>query len=472
MKISALSYSATKITFLLIPFLSAGCLSQKIVNTGDLDAASARQAANTTQTPQQVCETASMAVSTANKEELYFFAPLHLEQASDALDDGLDQIKNKETQAEGVKKCFKVGKLIEDGLTIKTRVKASLSDSLAELAMLKKVDIEKRFSEDIQDSADDIVNLVKKIEAGKMNEAMQDQSELLKDMIDLEINIVTYNNLNPVEVMIEKADDINADNLAEKTFDKAVVELESAKKFIQSNYRDNDGVKKTSALAMRAAKHAFYIAQEVETLQELDSEKAEEKVLYFESLLERINKMFNNDVVIGNSLYEQSNIITGRLSNLIDNHESAVKEVALFKQQNKTQGHIQTEALNESQNEIQKEVLNESQPEIQNEIINETQNAIQSEAINESQSEIQSEAINESQSAIQTEAVNETQSAIQSEVINETQSAIQTEVINESQSAIQSDTINESQSEIQNEVINDSQSEIKSNIINESQNKI
>jgi len=322
-----------KISTLVATLFLTGCMSQQIANTKHMDDAALKQAASSTQTPQQICEAASVAVATANKEALHFYAPLHLEQASDALEDGQEQIKNKETQAEGVKKCFKVNKLVENGIAIKAKVKSSLSDSLAELAMLKKVDAEKKFTDDIQDYSDEIVDLVKEIEAGKMNEAMQGQAELLKDMLELEIEIVTAKNLNPVEAMIEKAEDVDADDLAEKTFEKAENELESAKKFIRANYRDNNQVEKTSALAMRAAKHAFHVAKEVETLKELKPEAAEEKVLYIESLLERVNKKFNKEVVIGYSLYEQSSIIGERLNTLIDGKESLTREVAQLKQQ-------------------------------------------------------------------------------------------------------------------------------------------
>ncbi|MCK4704953.1 MAG: hypothetical protein KAT90_05700, partial [Gammaproteobacteria bacterium] len=267
------------------------------------------------------------------KEELHFYAPLHLEQASEALEEGQEQIKDKETRAEGVKKCFKVNKLVDNGIVIKAKVKSSLSDSIAELDMLKKVDEEKKFTDDIQDYVDDVVDLVREIEAGQMNEAMQGQAELLKDMLELEIEIVTDKNLVPVAAMLEKAEDVDAEDLAEKTFEKAGNELESAKKFIRANYRNNEQVEATSALAMRSAKHAYHVAQEVETLKALKSDAAEEKVLYIESLLERINKKFNQDVVIGHSLYEQSSIIVQRLNDLIDGKETLTSEVVQLEQQ-------------------------------------------------------------------------------------------------------------------------------------------
>ncbi|MCW8854818.1 MAG: hypothetical protein OQK72_08975 [Gammaproteobacteria bacterium] len=333
MEFSKLTFSVAVLSVLL-----TGCMTQQIANTRHMDDAVSKQAANSNQTPQQICETASLAIAKADKEDLHFYAPLHLEQASDNLQEGQEKIKVKETQAQGVAQCFKVKKLIENGVATKAKVKTSLKDSLAELNMLKKVDDEKKFTDDIQDHIEDVMDLVKEIEAGKMNEAMQGQAELLKEMLELEIEIVTDKNLTPVEAMLEKAEDVDADDLAEKTFEKAEAELESAKKFIRANYRNNEQVKNTSALAMRSAKHAFYVAKEVETLKELKPEAAEEKVLYIESLLERVNKKFNQEVVIGHSLYEQSTIISKRLDSIIDVRGELVREVAQLReqQQNKT----------------------------------------------------------------------------------------------------------------------------------------
>ena len=326
-------FSNFKLSVLVLSLSLTGCMTQQIANTKHMDDAALKQAASSKQTPQQICEAASLAIAKADKEDLHFFAPLHLEQASDNLQEGQEKIKLKETQAQGVAQCFKVNKLIENGIAIKAKVKTSLKDSFVELNMLKTVDNEKKFTDDIQDHVEDVIDLVKEIEAGKMNEAMQGQAELLKEMLELEIEIVTAKNLTVVEVMLEKAEDADADELAEKTFDKAEKELESAKKFIQVNYRNNKQVEKASALAMRAAKHAFYVAKEVETLKELKPEMAEEKILYMETLLERVNKKFNQGVVIGNSLYEQSGIIGKRLDTLLEAKAALGREVAQLRRE-------------------------------------------------------------------------------------------------------------------------------------------
>lgn len=307
--------AATPLAAIFCSLALGGCMSQQIANTRHIDNAVAQQASNTRQTPQQLCEAASVAISQAHQAELQRYAPLHLKQASDSLSDGQKAIKSSDSLKveEGARHCIKASQLIESGLQTRDKVKSALADSIEQLAMLKTVDSQKKFTDDIIDSEEELVELAETIEAGKMDQAMKDQADLLREMQELEIEIVIYNHLTPVEVMLDKAEDANADDLAEKTFGKAEQELETAKKMIRGNYRDQASVEKTSALAMRAARHAYHVAQEVEKTRELKPADAEERVLYFEYLLQRINEKFQQDVVIGHSLYEQASLIGERV---------------------------------------------------------------------------------------------------------------------------------------------------------------
>ena len=61
-------------------------------------------------------------------------------------------------------------------------------------------------------------------------------------------------------------------------------------------------------------------------------EEAEQKVLYFESLLENINKTISNTKVVGHSLEEQSTIIAERVNRLLDKLNALKQEVARQKQ--------------------------------------------------------------------------------------------------------------------------------------------
>lgn len=301
----------------------SGC-SQQVANTKQLDDAAAKMAATGGASAADACEQANQSVSKGNDENLRFFAPLHMSQAIDSLKEGQKLILNKATASQGSQKCYKTIQLVKSGLDIKAKAQDMLKDSMAQHDQLRKVDSAKKYTKDIQVYLEDIQGLIQKIETGKINDALKDQAGLIKEMQETEIEIVLDINLTPVEAMLDKAEDADADELAEITFEKAEKELDSAKKYITANFRNHDEVIKTSEQAMRAAKHAFYVAKEVETLQKLEPAKAEEKVLYIESLLENVNKRFNQGEIIGHSLYEQADMLGKRVDAVLGVKVNAV----------------------------------------------------------------------------------------------------------------------------------------------------
>jgi hypothetical protein len=310
-------------SFLTVAMILGGC-SQEIANTKQLDDEAAKMASSSGMSAAEVCNQASQSVTSGNDADLRFFAPLHMEQAIENLKEGQKLLGTPQTASQGVQKCHKSIQLIKDGLSIKAKAKDMLKDAMAEHDQLRKVDSAKKYTKDIQDYLEDIQDLIKQIETGKINDAMKGQAELIKDMQETEIEIVLDVNLTPVEAMLDKAEDADADELAEVTFEKAEKELDSAKKYITANFRNNEEVRKTSEQAMLAAKHAYYVAKEVETLQKLEPAKAEEKVLYIESLLEGVNKRFNQGEIVGHSLYEQADILGKRVDAIIGVHTSTV----------------------------------------------------------------------------------------------------------------------------------------------------
>ena len=117
-----MNFSKSRISLFALTAFLAGCMSQQIANTKNIDDTVLKQAAGSKQSPQQICEAASLTIAKADKENLHFFAPLHLAQASEHLQEGQENIKAKETQTQGMAQCFKVNKLVENGIAIKSKV--------------------------------------------------------------------------------------------------------------------------------------------------------------------------------------------------------------------------------------------------------------------------------------------------------------------------------------------------------------
>lgn len=321
-----------ELTLVCLAICLPGCATQQVADIKQLDAQALAQATSTLESPQEVCKLASRAIADARKAELDFYAPLHMEQAIKALKTGRKKIQNIETELTGKQACFKANKLLAKGITIKFEVKKSLKQVLEELEILRKVDENNQFSDDIQDSVDDVINLIKKVEVGKLGVAINRQARLVKNMHELEVKIVLHKYLKPVEVMLKKAEIAGANVLAKKTFEQAKKELRLARKIIKEKFRDKGMVESASENASREARHAYFVAKEVEKLKILKPEDVEQRVLYIESLLENINKKINDVKVVGYSLDDQSSIVADRAKRLLDKLSDLRQEVARLKQ--------------------------------------------------------------------------------------------------------------------------------------------
>lgn len=289
--------------------LLTGCANNKIANTDILSQQAKEQASNSDLSPQEAILNAAKLIEQSQNDQLHFFAPLHYSAAQEALTEAQDLLNSKAVNALVLEQTFKVDSLLKSAYTNKNNVFSTLKKSLSHKQILEELGSPEVLPEAFQDTVDDLKDLIKEIEGGFMDKALQGQAKLLSLMTEVEIATLKKQHLSPVESMIDKAESIDADEFAEKTFIQAEQALESATLFIEKNYSDRDGVRKNGLEALNAASHAYYIAQESTGLVELKRADAENKALYFESLLERINKSLGIENLNTKSLYDQSVLI-------------------------------------------------------------------------------------------------------------------------------------------------------------------
>lgn len=295
--------------------LLTGCANNKIANTDILSQQAKEQASNSALSPQEAILNSAKLIEQSQNDQLHFFAPLHYSAAQDALTEAQDLLNSKAGNALVLEQTFKVDSLLKSAYTNKNTVLSTLKKSLSHKQTLEELGSPEVLPEAFQDAVDDLKDLIKEIEGGFIDKALQGQAKLLSLMTEVEIATLKKQHLSPVESMIDKADSIDADEFAEKTFTQAEKALESANLFIEKNYSDREGVRKNSIDALNAASHAYYIAQEATELVELKRADAENKALYFESLLERINKNIGIENLNTMSLYDQSVLIADKVEN-------------------------------------------------------------------------------------------------------------------------------------------------------------
>lgn len=296
--------------------LLTGCANNQIANTDILSQQAKEQAINSTLSPQEAILNSAKLIEESQNAELHFYAPLHYKEAQEALTDAQNLLNSKAENTLILEQTFKVDRLLKAAYSNKKTVLSTLNKALSHKQVLEELGTPETLPEAYQDSIDDLKDLIKEIEGGFIDKALKGQAKLLSAMTEVEISTLKKQHLSAVESMIDKAESIDADEFAEKTFDQAEQALKSATVFIEKNYKDREAVRKNSLDALNAASHAYHIAKEASELVELKRADAEKKALYFESLLERINKTIGIENLNTMSLYDQSVLMAKKVEAL------------------------------------------------------------------------------------------------------------------------------------------------------------
>lgn len=359
-------FKSSLLSLIASGILLTGCANNQIANTEILSQQAKEQAINSSLSPQEAILNSAKLIEESQSAQLHFFAPLHYSEAKDALTEAQNLLNSKAANTLVLEQTFKVDSLLKSAYKNKTIVLSTLKKSLDHKQVLEELGSPDVLPEDYQDTVEDLKDLIKEIEGGFMDKALKGQAELLTLMTEVEISTLKKQHLSPVESMIDKAESIDADEYAEQTFKQAEQTLESATVFIEKNYKDRKAVRKNSQDALNAASHAYHIAKEASELVELKRADAEKKALYFESLLERINKSVDIENLNTMSLYDQSVLMAKTIETLKQNKASTPAQA-------QTQAQATIPAINQAPEnapeenvkediELEKEIILEKRP--------------------------------------------------------------------------------------------------------------
>jgi hypothetical protein len=243
----------------------------------------------------------------AGIDELNFYTPLHYQDEQQHLED-VEALQKKQNVAnkntEILKLALKTETLITNAYQVKATILSTLAESLSHKEVLLELASKTEFPRDYQNLIEDLEDLFKLIENNKVEQARKEQVALLADMV--EIDTLIKQQVFPAEVILDKAEDNDADDYAEQTYEKAELAIERAKKFIAINYRQRDEVSAIANEAVIAAKRALNIGAEAKLMVEMNEEKALEQ----EALIAMIIKGMQLEGLAGLTLREQVQKIT------------------------------------------------------------------------------------------------------------------------------------------------------------------
>lgn len=302
------------LNLILLVLLFGGCANTTLNNAEKVEQKAHKAALANQMLPEDVIVAAKEELSHAMDSQLQLYAPLHVFYAGDSLEKSEKYFQSGEPISLVMDEAFKVYQFLEGAEIIKPSVESVLAEVYEQKKVLDELNAEEELPKAYRNMMSELEGLAKNIENDLVNISVAEQPEVLSRMIELEIDLVKMRYLSAAEKMLGKAEGIDADILAEKTYKAADELLMSALTYAEENYRDQDQLQSLGSEVYLAAQHAYYVAQESERLLKLDPEGAESRVLYFESLLERINQSIDEQSVVGMPLQQQAEELIKRIA--------------------------------------------------------------------------------------------------------------------------------------------------------------
>lgn len=292
-------------------FLLTACSSNKLATTGVEDLAT-QQALKSDMTPGQAVADARKSMDKAVQDNLAFYTPLHFKNAQESLS-YIEQLQNGEASEDGmstelaiITTAFKTKEFLNGGYKAKALIEQVLADSLAHKNILDELDSKKEYPKTYGKTINELTDLFKLIEQNDVEKARKEEAELLADMTSLEINTLIKRHVTPAQLVLDKAEDNDADDYAEKTFEQAEKSIEQAIAFINKNYRQRKQVSQAGKDALTAAQRALHIGQASQSMVKLNEEEAEQKALEVESLIKVIRTAMKVEGIEGLAVKEQA----------------------------------------------------------------------------------------------------------------------------------------------------------------------
>ena len=288
--------------------LSTGCANKQIANQAQVEQNALEQAKQFAGDSERALAEAETKYEAALKENMGFYAPLHVEQAKEALKLAQTKELNAEKTA-SLNASAKVLTLLNSAETNKKKVETLLAPLLAQKKVLEELKTPRILSKEFKNQVNNMKDIIKEIEAGKEADALSKSDAILADLEMLELNTLLAIHWKPAQKTLLKAEKENADDNAPKSFLLAVEAVQNAENLIRTDYKDRPKVEQYGHTALRAAQHALYTGRDAEFIVRLNEKQAEAAVLKFQLLIAKIGTALNSKDVSHMALADQVNAL-------------------------------------------------------------------------------------------------------------------------------------------------------------------
>ncbi|MFO8070503.1 MAG: OmpA family protein [Polyangia bacterium] len=236
----------------------------------------------------------SSGLADADQKEAALLAPAGTEKAHALLDKAVEQAVNAE-KTEALKTAKK-GLIALDGVIANMAlVHDGFSEVLETRARAKMEEADALFEGDFADADDQLRETALMVERGKLPEAANRRPELMALYADLEVKAMKKGTRKAAEAAIEMAEDMDADDHAPKTFERAVQELALVSSVLDADRTNTEKADEHARRAIWLAGQAMTITRLALIFEENDYE-LEDIVLWHQSQLDEINEPLNQSL--------------------------------------------------------------------------------------------------------------------------------------------------------------------------------
>lgn len=282
----------TSVCIMTSVFLLGGCANNQIAETERVEAKAAHAAIKRALTPKEAIAKAEQNIAKAEQENFAFFAPTHLQQAQEALllAKQLEQSPDPKRPNGVIEESLAASHYIELGLKNKDDVLLYLKEAIAHKRVLQSLDVPDRFTEEYNLILNDFATLIRMIERGNAEQALNQQKPMRLAMTELEIKALKDEHLSYAQKLLDEADALDADRYAPKSFEKAQQKFRIANQYIEQHFRDRKGIHQQGLDATSLAQLALEVCIESKRIMTMDSQESEKYVLAIQDKLSSFSR--------------------------------------------------------------------------------------------------------------------------------------------------------------------------------------
>lgn len=365
---------------ILLTILLAGCSStseEKIAKQEQINQLQNERVSEA----EKLMSTLQQRLSQAKLDKLDYFAPEQLEQAQDDYQEALedfDDIAIDKAQASNDKvgdiaeAVQKSNMALDAAYRIKLNTETIMAESFDIRERIKQLNAPtiKQFTKAYRSISEDIDDIVEDIADGDLEDAREDNAELLPKLRALEVSVVKHIELRQARISLAALKKARAERYIPNMHKLALAKLRAAESTIANAPRDQQQIQQAVTSLTFELDHARHVLQAVQEVSKIKQKTAERYITIFENQLHKVNLSAGGKDMRNLSFNEQFaklNSLVASLKSKVDQLEnSAQKEASMVSEQlqlanNKTSALEQLALTSQAQLKQQQQVNSQLQ---------------------------------------------------------------------------------------------------------------